>query len=212
MSLQGRPALEGSPGNGVLFNIADAALVFALCVRPIRRTGPRPKTPMLGKGVQSGIELDFAGRPVVTRDASPRSSSSSTSSVIAPKCRNAPSTPAMSSSARCRRSAAKKAGITFWSARRSLSGAADQPGGGERSRRVHSRLVERPAPAVRRTSSEPAAGAVRKGRPQLRPKPGWSGRSQGVFGLSIDAWIEGLLAISNLKCATVPSAPEARAS
>jgi hypothetical protein len=68
VSLQCRPALEVSPGDRVLLHIANAALVLAFGARSIRRAGPRPKIPMLGKGVQSGIELDLAGGPVVARD------------------------------------------------------------------------------------------------------------------------------------------------
>ena len=48
-------------------HIADAALIFPFGARPVGGTGVRPKTPMLGKGVQPSIELDPPGRPVMTR-------------------------------------------------------------------------------------------------------------------------------------------------
>jgi len=68
VSFQGRPTLEPPPGNGILLRVADTALILTLGARPIRRAGARPKTPMLGEGVQPGIELDLPGQPVVTSD------------------------------------------------------------------------------------------------------------------------------------------------
>src|SRR5262245_39249065 len=65
VGLQCRPALKAPSGNRVLLHIADAALVLALGARPIRCTGVWAKTPVLGEGAQSRIELDLAGRPVV---------------------------------------------------------------------------------------------------------------------------------------------------
>src|SRR5262249_1444874 len=47
---------------------ADASLVLTLGARPVGCTGARPKTPMLGEGVQPGIELDFPSQPGVTSD------------------------------------------------------------------------------------------------------------------------------------------------
>ena len=41
-------------------HVTDAALILTFGARAIRRAGPRPKTPVSGEGVQSGIEHHFA--------------------------------------------------------------------------------------------------------------------------------------------------------
>src|SRR5438132_2973424 len=42
--------------------------LLPLGARPVRCTGVRPKTPMLGERVKPGIELDLPSHPVVTSD------------------------------------------------------------------------------------------------------------------------------------------------
>src|SRR5439155_21858485 len=66
VGFQCRPALKPPSGDGILLHITDATLVLALGARPVGGTGVRAKTPMLGKGLQPRIELDLAGRPVMT--------------------------------------------------------------------------------------------------------------------------------------------------
>jgi hypothetical protein len=66
VGFQCRPALKAPSGNCVLLHITDATLVFPFGARPVGGTSVRPKTPMLGKGVQPSIKLDLSGRPVMT--------------------------------------------------------------------------------------------------------------------------------------------------
>ena len=68
VGLQCRPTLKTTTGNRVLLHIPDATLVLALGAGPIRCTGPRPKTPMLGEGMQPRVEFDFACQPVMVGD------------------------------------------------------------------------------------------------------------------------------------------------
>src|SRR5260370_38587511 len=71
VGLQCRPALKAPSGNRVLLHMTDATLVFPFGARPVGGTSVRPKTPMLGKGVQPSIKLDLSGRPVMTHHQPP---------------------------------------------------------------------------------------------------------------------------------------------
>src|SRR5690606_41943362 len=63
--LEGLPAREGTAGDGVALDEADAPLVLALGARPVRRTGPRPEAPA-GRDTQEPIvEAHLARRCVV---------------------------------------------------------------------------------------------------------------------------------------------------
>ena len=68
MRFQRRPADEGVPGDGVVLDVADAALVLALGARAVGRTGPGPEPPVVGEGVQPLVEADFAGHRIVAID------------------------------------------------------------------------------------------------------------------------------------------------
>jgi len=92
MRFQRRPAREAPPGDRVLLDVADAALVLALGPRPVGCAGFRPEPPVPGEGMEARGELDLASRSC--RLTSPRSLSSSTSSGTPPKWRKALSRPA----------------------------------------------------------------------------------------------------------------------
>src|SRR5262249_15322819 len=72
MGLECRPADKGMAGNGVALDVTDAALVLALGARPIRRAGPRPEAPVIGKSVQPLVETHLAGGRIVVIDQRPR--------------------------------------------------------------------------------------------------------------------------------------------
>ncbi len=70
-SISGCPAVEAAAGDRVLLDLAHAAFVLALRPRPTGRAGARSKPPVPGEGMQSGIELDLAGLPVVGQHEQP---------------------------------------------------------------------------------------------------------------------------------------------
>jgi hypothetical protein len=71
MRLKRCPACQVMAGNGIALDVADAAFVFALGARPIRRTGPGPEPPVLRKGVQPRAKPYLAGARVVVIDQRP---------------------------------------------------------------------------------------------------------------------------------------------
>ena len=65
MRLKGRPTVKTATSNRVLFDIANAALVFAFGPGPIGGASLRPEPPVPGKGMQPSIELDLTRFTVV---------------------------------------------------------------------------------------------------------------------------------------------------
>ena len=59
------PTGEPPPGDGVALDVADPALILALGPRPIRRARFRREPPVVGKGMEPGVEPDLPGRRVM---------------------------------------------------------------------------------------------------------------------------------------------------
>ena len=68
VGFQRRPADEVMPGDGVVLDVADAALVLTLGACAVGCTGPRPKPPIAGEGVQPLVEADLTGGRIVVID------------------------------------------------------------------------------------------------------------------------------------------------
>jgi len=99
MRLERGPAVEAAPGDRVVLDVADAALVLALGARPVRRAGPRPKTPVARNACSRA--LNRTSRVAASwSSTSARALSNRTSCGTPPKWPNAASMP--SNQADCR--------------------------------------------------------------------------------------------------------------
>ena len=59
-------------GDGVAFDVADAAFVLPLGLGTVRCTSPRGHLPVPAEGVETAVEADLAGLQVVLADEGPR--------------------------------------------------------------------------------------------------------------------------------------------
>jgi len=71
MGFKCTPAGKAVSGDGIVLDVADAALVLALGARPVRRARPRPEPPIIGEGAQPHVEADLAGRRIMVIDQRP---------------------------------------------------------------------------------------------------------------------------------------------